>query len=1785
MSQVVSVAVTGMGCRLSGASGLEPFWQNLLSGRDPFSPLPNARFDPEIFADDLPDGKVRQVRGALVDDFDLDWRTLHLPPAQVGHLHRVERLSLAVMGEALTDAGLRPRTGPIDRGCIWLAASTIGPDPWLDPVARIRRLELVAPMREALDALLPASAAEMGALIERVSDLAAPPLEPDVLMISACIIAGRASHIYDFRGGHLAIDVGMCSSMAAISQAVRSLQTGACDVALVCAAAPLVTPSNVLAFAHRGDLAFDSPRPFAPDAAGTLLGDGAVAVVLERADSVAQRRVYAIVEGVGSSVAPNHSGCGALARCVTEAAEKALAQAGTSADRVEQIESRAGGIAESDQAEAEGLAAAYRRTNAEQPILLTSSVPTVGFLQAASGLVAFAKAALAIHHRCWPGQAAVAVALNPLPGLRVPASSNNWTGPRRAAVSDAGPGSIAYHAILADPRDTKASVRPARRAIEKEPIAIVGAGVIAPGAADLESFWRNTLARVEVMGDLPRSRWDVDRLIGANAELARAFRTRLASTVDLPLLDPARYRIAPAVAASLDPSTVLAIGAVEQALGDAGYQSGAWAADRVQVVFGQISLRVTEAAAEKRVQYALLAALAREVMREAGIRDHDIMAVATEARARFDRENRRFSEDTLSAFSGLSSAMRAGAAFGFSGEMLSVDAACASSLVAVKMGSDALQSREADVVLAGGVSYHLLPEYYVALGLLDALSTRAGRPFHRDADGFVPAEAAGAVVLKRLSDARRDNDRVYAVISGHGVSSDGHGLSIYSPNSAGQQLAIARALTAAGLDATALDLIEAHGPGAPLGDRAELASLAAVYSERPFLPPLSIASGKSLIGHSSSAGAMISLVRAALALASKVIPPSGGNGDLAPDLPFGSTLELSRVARPWTTRAGRPRRAAVNSFGMTGINHHVLLEEADPDPCRKDIPNVGLDHPATRPGRPLSAERFVLVDTPVALPERPPLFRLQGRTLAVIADPGSLWNEMKNVLLERGARLIRLELPVGASDAEVRAALPADLTVLDGILDLSAFGAGHDVTSIPAADLWTRLKAYSDRSFAILRVLYDRFSASQAAPCCYVAVTSVRGSSNGAQTGEENPLGAFFQGVARALKQELPALLCKAIDIDSLMPVAEAAAAIAREIEDGNDRVDVRYAKRRFVTNLQRANFTAASPVLRELKPGDVFLFSGGGRGVVYQCATALARRGINVVVTGRRPLPDPALAWVKMSDSEFSDFRRSELIRRRGSEGPARIIKTLDDLDLQRQAYANISKAQAAGLGLHYEVCDITDPASVKNLAQRVRSRFGRIDGVGHGAMIEQSATIPRKSPQTIDATLSTKVIGLANLIEATREDKLAIFVAYGSIVGRAGNSGQTDYAAANALVASLLQAYFRKDSRHPHLVTINWPAWESLGATANPDIAGLLRTAGATSVTPEEGSYWFLSELALGGSPEVVICGERMLQSWPFWSRDADGKAERSLEVDDEGQVLVPSRWPMLDRIVERTPEVLTIARQLSLERDLYLPQHLLNGLAVLPATFGCEILAEAALLACPGHYVQRIDHFHVDAPISLPRGVPATIRVNARTAEGADSQRVVLCEVRSSPAARRLQTGEDRCHHAAQVTLTRSPFASLGTFDLPRRTGVLHATSFYESLQDPVCLGRLFGGAHWIQLFENESLGTIEPPELRSMFMEMSEPSLIACPLVIDAALQIAGSWDGYRNGFISVPVGIESMRLGRRPDPAERTRALARAVRIDHPDVLYDISIVGENSELLVDIHNLCLKRIGNPITPN
>ena len=270
---------------------------------------------------------------------------------------------------------------------------------------------------------------------------------------------------------------------------------------------------------------------------------------------------------------------------------------------------------------------------------------------------------------------------------------------------------------------------------------------------------------------------------------------------------------------------------------------------------------------------------------------------------------------------------------GLGGGAFTLDAACASSLYAVKLACDELAARRADAMLAGGVSRPDCLYTQVGFSQLRALSA-SGRcaPFDRSADGLVVGEGAGILVLKRLEDALTDNDRIYGLICGIGLSNDMRG-NLLAPDSEGQLRAMRTAYASVGWSPDMVDLIECHGAGTPVGDATELRSLRALWeSVDGAAGRCAIGSVKSMIGHLLTAAGAAGMIKTLLALNEKILPPSLNFEHPPDDSPLiGSPFRVQTSAEPWPDRTdGSPRRAAVSAFGFGGINGHVLLEEWSP---------------------------------------------------------------------------------------------------------------------------------------------------------------------------------------------------------------------------------------------------------------------------------------------------------------------------------------------------------------------------------------------------------------------------------------------------------------------------------------------------------------------------------------------------------------------------------------------------------------------------------------------------------------------------------------------------------------------------------------------------------------------------------------------------------------------------------------------------------------------------------------
>ena len=483
-------------------------------------------------------------------------------------------------------------------------------------------------------------------------------------------------------------------------------------------------------------------------------------------------------------------------------------------------------------------------------------------------------------------------------------------------------------------------------------IAIVSFAGSFPGAADAEALWRLVLGRRSVAAPIPSVRGG--RIADALRQERQGEASRLQSLQACLLAEePSLPQEAREVGLTdeLDPSVRLAL-----ATGARSFREGARPGldrSRVGVVLADIALPTASSS-------ALAADMGRAALFGETMRAPSAFAAGTPG----------LSAGLLCRVLGL----------GLGG--FTVDAACASSLVALHLACEELRAGRADAMLAGGVSRPDCLYAQVGFTQLHALSpTGSCRPFDQRADGLVVGEGAGIFFLRRLEDAVADGDRIHGVLVAAGLSND-IGGSLLSPDSEGQLRAMREAYTHAGWDPSDPDLIECHGTGTPRGDAVELRSLRALRAggTRPDRP-VALGSVKANVGHLLTAAGAAGLTRVLLALREQTIPPHAGfeAASAAAEL-RGSSLEVPTEARAWPARAdGQPRRAAVSAFGFGGINAHLLVEEWIPTtpPARRTTratpPSVAITGMAVRVGKieDLNAFRLALFRGEAVFEPRP----------------------------------------------------------------------------------------------------------------------------------------------------------------------------------------------------------------------------------------------------------------------------------------------------------------------------------------------------------------------------------------------------------------------------------------------------------------------------------------------------------------------------------------------------------------------------------------------------------------------------------------------------------------------------------------------------------------------------------------------------------------------------------------------------------------------------------------------
>ena len=430
----------------------------------------------------------------------------------------------------------------------------------------------------------------------------------------------------------------------------------------------------------------------------------------------------------------------------------------------------------------------------------------------------------------------------------------------------------------------------------REPIAVIGLGCRVPGANDPAGFWRLLQDGVDAIGPIPADRWDADALYDPDPEAPGRIATRCGGFLNkIDQFDPSLFNISPREAMGIDPQQRLLLEVCWEALEHAGQ-----APDRLDRSSTGVYMGVCSS------DYTYL---------QLKTRDPDLLD------AHFT--------------SGIAHSVvtgRVSYVLGLQGPSVTVDTACSSSLVAIHLACNALRNGECRMALAGGVNLILAPDLFIALSHSRMLAPDGHcKTFDAAADGFARGEGCGVIILKRLSDAQVDGDRILSIIRGSAVNQDGPSSSLTAPNGPAQEAVVRDALSRAGVAPRDVGFIEAHGTGTQLGDPLEINALGAVFAaDRDPARPLFIGSVKTNIGHLEGAAGVVGLIKVILALQHRTIPPHLHFQTPSPYIDWASLpLQVLTKEVAWEPIEGR-RIGGVSSFGFSGTNAHVVLEEAPP---------------------------------------------------------------------------------------------------------------------------------------------------------------------------------------------------------------------------------------------------------------------------------------------------------------------------------------------------------------------------------------------------------------------------------------------------------------------------------------------------------------------------------------------------------------------------------------------------------------------------------------------------------------------------------------------------------------------------------------------------------------------------------------------------------------------------------------------------------------------------------------
>lgn len=1312
-----------------------------------------------------------------------------------------------------------------------------------------------------------------------------------------------------------------------------------------------------------------------------------------------------------------------------------------------------------------------------------------------------------------------------------------------------------------------------------ESVAIVGMACVFPKAPDLDTYWRNILNKVDAVAEVPPQRWDAACYYNPDAADCSQVYARRGGYLESPLsFDAAEFGIMPAAVKGGEPDQFLVLKVAAEAMRDAGIDGGP-VLERTDFILGRGAYLGTGA-------FNLLqrSFVVDQTVRLVG-QLHPEMAADDLAflRSGLLSSLLPFEADTAPAVMPNISAGRVANRLGMMGPNYNIDAACASSLFAVDIAVANLLAGRCDLALAGGVHIFNQPPFLSVFCALGAMSRQdCIRPFDKNADGLLPGEGMGLMVLKRRSEAERDGNRIYALIRGVGTSSDGRGGSVAAPRVAGELLALQRAYENSGVSPDTIGLIEAHGTATKVGDASEIETLATVFGPRPPEAARHCALGtvKSMIGHAMPAAGIAGLIKAALSLYHKVLPPTLHCDEPNPKFQLDRTpLYINTETRPWFKKSmDVPRRAGVNAFGFGGVNAHVVLEEytagADEPPARGPAWDAALFLFSGQSQADLARSCEGALQRLAAEPDLD-IFSWSGslvrgfapgdHQLAIIAEsPYDLVNKLRYAHQKLGPGTCKKIKDVKGIYYF------ADPLGTTGKLAFMFSGEGSPYTNM-LLDLCLFFPEVRKMFESVDQVIASRRRKPRFLPSEFIFPATLL------SPGEQECLAAEFWKVDSGLQAILGAsfamkALLARFGIQPDMIVGHSAGEYCAWIASGITEIEALYRHQEQIAAIYE---TQRHPV-----PTAMAAVSAGAGKIAPILEKVQGRIYISndncphqVVVVGEVDAMDRFKAALKVQKILFTDLPSREVHHTPMAAGQAEAIfkafGAMQPAASRVPVYSAITSAPYPGQAdqvLRLMVDYWLKPLNFRQTVEAMHRDGARLFievGPGNNLCGFVDDTLRGRPFMSVAANNSrrsgiTQFCHLLGMLVAQH-----VPVSLQSYTPLTQKPAQPDKGAGKGKGAILhidlgLREPRLRDEQVAHLR-------QRLNARAQAPQAPA-QTADKTTPpyaqgVPDE-----------GGPPSPVSARSNIMQRYMdnmacFLNLQKEMVGAWTAPRTRAPRAPTATERPFVGRVKSLVPnQSCLVERMVSLREDRFLEDHTFAGkisetdprllsLVVTPMTVNLEIMAEAASLLAPDRVLLEIKSARANRWVEVPEGGIIHLQVDARqTPEGIVHTRLLEAGFKAPSAEVKAVFGQQYPPAAVSEPVTPeciTPEAARRAREIYTQRWMSHGPRFQ------VIVG-------WTQIGASEVEAYLRAPEQAGLFATMPAPRFLLNPLLLDACAQLTGHWAqiGLREKYVTFPAGLQNARFfSAPPAPGELLRCRMRIREIDDNFVWSNFKITG------------------------